>query len=229
MLMKMSRERGRPRDMYHNRGDFSSLEYMALISIKYRIDSKVFFDSFVRAWDGHVSICESLSIDCRKKTPDYAVFLITKGFKVVAQFSLSTNILQKINPLKEFVGMMPLKKMHSEEKIVQPQIRDLKVGMKQINLKVNVIEIPKPYTVFTRLGQAKTVSNIKVTDETGIIQLPLWNQQIHTVTLGDTILVENAHVVTFRGEPQLRVGRKGQLSVIKKNEDQKQIHEEERI
>lgn len=226
MLMKMSRERGRPRGMYHKCNDFSSLSYMAFISLKYRIDSKVFFDSFVRAWECQESICESLLIDCRKKTQDNAVFLITKGVKVVAQFSLSNNILQKINPLKEFVDMVPLRKIHNEKKIVNPQIRDLKVGMKQIDLKVNVIEIPTPYTVFTKLGQAKTVSNIKVKDETGIIQLPLWNQQIHTVTLGDTVLVKNAHVVTFRGEPQLRVGRNGHLSVIKKNENQKQIRDD---
>jgi len=228
MLMKMSRERGRPRGMYHKRDDFSSLEYMAHISIKYRIDSKVFFDSFVRAWDGQESKCENLSIDCRKKTQDNAVFLITEGFKVIAQFSVSKNIIQEINPLKEFVDMTPLIKIYNKEKILQPQVSDLKVGMKQISLKVNVIEIPKPYTIFTRIGQAKTVSNIKVMDETGIIQLPLWNQQIHTVALGDTILVKNAYVVSFRGEPQLRVGRKGQMSVIKKNENQKQIPEKER-
>jgi len=228
MLMKMSRERGRPRGMYHKCNDFSSLKYMAFISLKYRIDSKIFFDSFVRAWECQESICESLSIDCRKKTQDNAVFLITKGAKVVAQFSLSNNILQKINPLKEFVDIIPLRKIYNEKKIVNPQIKDLKVGMKQIDLKVNVIEIPKPYTVFTRLGQAKTVSNIKVKDETGIIQLPLWNQQIHTVALGDTILVKNANVVTFRGESQLRIGRKGQLCIIKKNDYHNQNHQEER-
>ena len=60
------------------------------------------------------------------------------------------------------------------------------------------------------------VANAKVTDETGIIQLPLWNQQIDTVAVGDTIQVENARVASFRGELQLRVGRGGQLSVIEK-------------
>ncbi len=71
-------------------------------------------------------------------------------------------------------------------------------------------------SVFTRFGNFATVTNAKVTDETGIIQLPLWNQQIDTVAVGDTIQVENARVVTFRSERQLRVGRGGQLSVIEK-------------
>jgi len=57
---------------------------------------------------------------------------------------------------------------------------------------------------------------ISITDETGIIQLPLWNKQIDTVSVGDLIQVENARVVTFRGERQLKVGRSGQLSVVEK-------------
>ncbi|MCJ7613736.1 OB-fold nucleic acid binding domain-containing protein, partial [Candidatus Bathyarchaeota archaeon] len=108
------------------------------------------------------------------------------------------------------------------------QIRDLKLGMNRINLKAKVIEIPKPKTVFSRLGKLNTVANAKVTDETGSIQLPLWNQQIDTVTVGDTIQVENARVVTFKGELQLKVGSGGQLSVIEKSVHVKRAHAEER-
>jgi ssDNA-binding replication factor A large subunit len=61
------------------------------------------------------------------------------------------------------------------------------------------------------------VTNASIADETGTIQLPLWNQQIDTVSVGDTIQVEKARVVTFRGERQLRVGRGGKLSVVEKN------------
>jgi hypothetical protein len=217
MRMKVSRERGRPRGRYHNLADFKALEYLALISMKYGIDSNEFFNSFVEAWERQESTCESLSIKCRKKTRDNAVFLITEGFKVVAQFPISKHILKETNPLKEFASTRTSRrKMPDRVKIEHPQIRDLKFGMNRINLKAKVIEIPKPKTVFTRLGQLNTVANAKVTDETGIIQLPLWNQQIDTVSVGDTIQVENARVVTFRGERQLRVGRGGQLSVIEK-------------
>ncbi|MCJ7721851.1 OB-fold nucleic acid binding domain-containing protein [Candidatus Bathyarchaeota archaeon] len=224
----MSRERGRPRGRYHNLVDFKALENLALISMKYGIDSNDFFNSFIEAWERQESTCESLSINCRKKTQDNAVFLITKGVKVVAQFSLSKSVLQKINPLKEFVDMTPLRKIHAEEKIVNPQIKDLKLGMNRINLKARVIEIPKPKSIFTRIGNFAKVTNAKVTDETGIIQLPLWNQQIDTVAVGDTIQVENARVVTFKGELQLKVGIGGQLSVIEKDAHVKRAEPEER-
>jgi len=215
--MKVSRGRGRPRGRYNKRAEFRSLKYLDLISIKYGIDSNDFFNSFVEAWGCQESTCESLSIKCRKKTRDNAVFLITKGFKVVAQFPIPKHILKETNPLKEFVHTRTSRRTIPERiKIGHPQIRDLKFGMNRINLKARVIEIPKPKSVFTRFGNFATVTNAKVTDETGIIQLPLWNQQIATVSVGDTIQVENARVVTFRGERQLRVGRGGQLSVIEK-------------
>ena len=217
MQMKVSRERGRPRGRHHNLADFKALEYLALISMKYGIDSNNFFNSFIEACEHQESTCESLSIKCRKKTQDNAVFLITKGVKVVAQFPIPKHILAETNPLKNFAPTKTsMKKIRDTVKIEHPQIRDLKLGMNRITLKVKVIEIPKPKTVFTRLGQLNSVANAKVTDETGIIQLPLWNQQIHTVAVGDTIQVENARVVTFRGELQLKVGRGGQLSVIEK-------------
>ena len=217
MQMKVSRERGRPRGRYHNLADFKALEYLALISMKYGIDSNDFFNSFIEACERQESTCESLLIECRKKTRDNAVFLITKGVKVVAQFPIPKHILKEINPLKNFAPTKTsMKKIPDRVKIEHPQIRDLKLGMNRINLKAKVIEIPKPKTVFSRLGQLNMVANAKVTDETGSIQLPLWNQQIDTVAVGDTIQVENARVVTFRGELQLRVGSGGQLSVIEK-------------
>ena len=217
MLMKVSRERGRPSGKYHKLADFKSLNYLALISMKYGIDLNKFFDSFVKAWKHQESTCKSLLIECRKKTRNDAIFLITKGFKVIAQFPITKHILEETNPLKEFAPTKTsIRKISERIKIEHPRIRDLKFGMNRIKLKARVIEISKAKTVFTRLGKLNTVANAKVTDETGIIQLPLWNQQIDTVAVGDTIQVENARVVTFRGERQLRVGRGGQLSVIEK-------------
>jgi len=229
MQIKVSREKGRPRGRYHNLADFKALEYLALISMKYGIDSNDFFNSFIEAWECQESTCESLSIKCWNKTQDNAVFLITKGDKVVAQIPIPKHILKETNPLKNFAPTKTLmKKIQDRVKIEHPQIRDLKLGMNRINLKAKVIEIPKPKTVFTRLGQLNMVANAKVTDETGSIQLPLWNQQIDTVAVGDTIQVENARVVTFKGELQLKVGIGGQFSVIEKDAHIKRAEPEER-
>ena len=219
MRMKMSRGRGRPSGKYRSHADFRHLEYLALISMKYGIDSEEFLESIAEAWKRQRSTCKSLSIECRKKTRKEAVFLITDSSRVVAQFPLPTHILEEPNPLKEFAYLEASKRTTVEgTEMKHLSIRSLKSGMNRINLKASVLEIPKPRSVITRFGNVATVANASIADETGVIQLPLWNKQIDTVSVGDTVRVENARVVTFRGERQLRVGRHGQLSVIEKTE-----------
>ncbi|MDH5663004.1 MAG: OB-fold nucleic acid binding domain-containing protein [Candidatus Bathyarchaeota archaeon] len=219
MRMRVARGRGRPRGRYRSPADFGLLEYLALISMKHGVDSNDFFDSFVEAWKRQQSTCKSLLIECRKRTRDYAVFLITNSCEVVAQFPIPKHILEETSPLKEFAYAKASRRTIVERaKVEHLQIRDLKSGMKQINLKARVLEIPKPRSVITRFGGFATVTNASIADETGVIQLPLWNKQIDEVSEGDIIQVENARVVTFRGERQLRVGRGGQLSVVEKGD-----------
>jgi len=221
MQMQVSRRRGRPRGRprgkYRPPTDSRLLQYLVLISVKYGIDSEKFFDSFVEAWKHQKSTCKSLLIECRKKARNDAVFLITDSGKVVAQFPVPKRILEETSPLKGFpYGEMSKRTILERRRIKHLQIRDLKSGMSRINLEARVLEIPKPRSVVTRFGGFATVANASIVDETGIIQLPLWNRQIDAVCEGDLVRVENARVVTFRGERQLRVGRGGQLSVVEK-------------
>jgi replication factor A1 len=220
MLRRVSWSQGRPFGRYHKLADYKSLSYLTLIAMKYGIDLNDLFDSFVQAWGHQASTCENLMIECRKKTRDNAIFLITKGSKVVAQFPISKQVLEETNPLKEFVPTnMPRRKIQDRSETENPRIKDLKSGMKRVDLEARILEIQKPKSVFTRFGNSATVTNAKVTDETGTIYLSLWNDQIDTVSVGDIIQVENGHVVTFRGERQLRVGKRGHVSVVKKKFD----------
>ncbi|MCW4031226.1 MAG: OB-fold nucleic acid binding domain-containing protein [Candidatus Bathyarchaeota archaeon] len=219
MRVRVSRDRVHPRGRHHKLADFSALEYIDRISMKYGLDLNIFFDSFVEAWRNQKSSCEGLSIECREKTRDYAIFLITQGLNVVAQFRISNHMLQATNPLKNFVSAKNLMtKIPAKVKVENPFIKDLKIGMKIISLIGKVTEISKLNTVFSRNGDANTVANAKLTDDTGFIQLSLWNQQIQTVAIGDVIQIENASVVSYRGKLQLRIHRGGQLKVIKKGE-----------
>ncbi len=86
--------------------------------------------------------------------------------------------------------------------------------MKKIDLKATVLEIPKPNMFWTRAGAQVHISNVLIGDETGTMRMSLFNQQIHLVAEGDRITVENGSVASFRGELQLRIGRRGSLSVI---------------
>jgi len=66
--------------------------------------------------------------------------------------------------------------------------------------------------VRARFGNYASVTNALIADETGTIKLCLWNEQINSISVGDTIQIENARTSTFRGERQLSIGKSGTLS-----------------
>lgn len=216
MKNKMSRNRGRPRDKF-GVADFTALEYIDHISMKRDLDLDSLFDSFFEALKGQESKCGSLLIECRGKTKDVAIFLVTEGSNVVAQFSIPIHILQDTDFIRNYISTKKLRpKKIARVKLENPSIGQLKMGMKGINLVGKVTEISKSNTVFGRLGEPKKVANAVLRDETGLIQLPLWDQQINTVALGDLVQIENAYVGYFRGKLQLRVRKSHQLKVLEK-------------
>jgi len=216
MRKKVWSARGRPSGGYHSYGDIRVLEYLARISVKYEIDSARFFNSFLKAFRHQESTCGKLSIECRMMTQDYAIFLITTGQEVVAQFPVSNRILAKTNPIEEFSRRLSFtRKPAQETKPNHYPIKGLRAGMKHINIKARVLEISQPRFITTRFGSYASVANAIITDETGTIRLPLWNKQIEGISAGDRIQVEKANVVVFRGALQLKVGRSGKLNVIK--------------
>jgi replication factor A1 len=93
--------------------------------------------------------------------------------------------------------------------------------MSHINLKAKVLEIARPTLVFTRFGNYASVARALIADETGTIKLCLWNEQINSISIGDSIQIENARMSTFRGERQLNIGKKGTLSNIADLEQKK--------
>jgi replication factor A1 len=192
-------------------------EYLAFLSVKYEVNPDEFFYALVSAEENQRSECESLSIECRGKTQDEVTFLILKDSKVVAQFPvLREFLLEQSNPIKNFMETdmtrrYLIKKNRGSHSLL---IRDLRAGMKEVNLKAKVLEVARPTLVVTRFGNYASVANALIEDETGTIKLCLWNEQINSVSIGDTIQIENARMSTFRGERQLSIGKTGTLSNI---------------
>jgi replication factor A1 len=94
------------------------------------------------------------------------------------------------------------------------KIKDLKDGMKRIEIEAKVTEKQAPREVMSRYKDVlHRVANATITDDTGSIKLTLWNEQIDQVNVNDNIKIENGYVTSFRGEIQLNVGRYGKLSI----------------
>ena len=185
-------------------------EYLAFLSIKYEVDPDKLFYALISAGENQKSTCGNLSIKCRSKLHDKTVLLITKGQKVVAQFPIPKEfLLERSNPIKDLINPDMVRR-HLNKKNKEPrllQVRDLRAGMKEVNLKAKVLEIARPTLVFTRFGNYASVANALIADETGTIKLCLWNEQINSISVGDTVQIENARVSMFRGERQLRIGK----------------------
>jgi replication factor A1 len=195
-----------------------SANYLAFLSVKYEVDPDQLFQALISAWKNRESTCGNLLITCRKKIRDKAIFLITRGHKVVAQFPILKNFLKESNPIAHSRNTDLIRRHLARKANRKPHslhIADLKTGMKQINLKAKVMEIPKPKCVFTRFGNYAAVTNALISDETGDIKLCLWNEQITSISEGDVVHIENARISKFRGEQQLRIGKTGRLSILK--------------
>jgi replication factor A1 len=191
-------------------------EYLAFLSLKYEVDPDKLFYALVSAEKNQESTCGSLSVKCRSKLQNKAVLLITKGPKVVAQFPIPKEfLLKQSNPIKNFRKTSMFRRYSIKKNMeVHPlHIRELRVGMKKVDLKAKVLEIAGPTLVFTRFGNYASVANALIADETGTIKLCLWNEQVNSISVGATVQIKNARVSMFRGKSQLSIGKNGTLSI----------------
>ncbi|UCF58980.1 MAG: hypothetical protein JSV15_00710, partial [Candidatus Bathyarchaeota archaeon] len=94
------------------------------------------------------------------------------------------------------------------------KIGDLKAGMKRINLKARVLAISRPQQALTKYNTYVVFANATLTDETGTVKLTLWNGRINSLSIDDTVEIENANVTAYKGETQLKIGRHSKLRII---------------
>lgn len=92
------------------------------------------------------------------------------------------------------------------------KVREIRPGMKRVDLRVRIIGLSEPTTVTSRDGFVKSLQEAEVGDSTGITVLNLWEERIRSVRVGDVIDVKNGFITTTsRGLLRLNVGRYGQL------------------
>ncbi|MBI2545349.1 MAG: DNA-binding protein [Candidatus Aenigmarchaeota archaeon] len=93
------------------------------------------------------------------------------------------------------------------------KIADIKLGLSAITVEAKVVEIGEPRDVNTKYG-VKSVADAILEDETGQIKLSLWEGQIESVAIGDTVVVHGAYVTQFRNTLQLSIPKSGKLEKL---------------
>jgi replication factor A1 len=193
------------------------LWYLIRVSKKYGLDTRKFLMCFPQAWTHEKSSHNSISIQLRQRTENSGVFLVTQDQKVIAQLHLSHNLLKhlpEVDPASfPFIEFTPTGKTESLE-TTDIQIKDIDAKVRSVNLKAKVVGKSIPKYVFSRFGDALTLSTATISDGTGSMRMPLWNAEIDRVSIGDTVQINNGRVRTFRGELQVSLGRNGKLQVV---------------
>jgi len=99
---------------------------------------------------------------------------------------------------------------------VEAKVGDLTPQSKAVNVTAKVVskteirEIP-----MGRDGSPHKVSDALVGDETGVVYLTLWDENIEKVNESDSIRVENGYVTLFKGNIRLNIGKYGKLEPAK--------------
>ncbi|MCW4018103.1 MAG: hypothetical protein NWF00_05430 [Candidatus Bathyarchaeota archaeon] len=201
------------------------IESLAFLSVKHSIFLAELFQAIVEARKKGKTNCQELTIEYRGSIKHEAILLITKDTQVVGQFRVAEEFFLKKNICFEnWLNTDKVRRQISRQNAsrLERQIRDLRHGMKKVNLEAEVIETTKPTTVQTQWGNSATVTNAWIADETGKIKLCLWNELTNIVNVGDTIQIQNATVSTFKGERQLHLGKVGTVNVLPRTDQNKQ-------
>jgi replication factor A1 len=203
--------------------DMTRLWYLIMLSRKYGLDTRKFLKCFPHARTSERSSHNSICVQLRQETDSNCVFLVTQDQKVVAQLHLSQNLLKylpEVDPTSyPSIEFTPSGGMETLE-TGQLHIKDIDAKVRSINLKAKVVGKSTPRYVFSRFGDALTLSTATISDGTGSVRMSLWNAEIDKVSIGDTIQINDGRVKTFRGELQVSLGRKGRLQVIENQSTQ---------
>jgi hypothetical protein len=90
---------GRPRGQRQSLAELANRWYLMWISEKYGLEAHKFLTSFKDTWTKGKSSCKDISVQCRQKTENNAVFLVTQGQEIIAQLSLSETALKCLSEI----------------------------------------------------------------------------------------------------------------------------------
>ena len=197
-----------------------SFAYLVRISKKYEIEVTKLFECIQIAKTKGEAVFDDLSIKRRQMTLEDGIFLITQNGNVVAQVKLTTKLLNYLarTDLRDirFDDYVVTKQNTSESENVE--IKDLNSVTKHFNLNVKVTEKSTPRIVPSMYGK-RLLSTATISDRSGTIKLPLWNDQIDMASVGDSLHITNARLKRFRGELQVRIGKSTKVCRIEKKEN----------
>ncbi len=91
------------------------------------------------------------------------------------------------------------------------KIKDIKVGAMDGSIKAEIIDMEEPREVLNKFGVRMKVAKANIRDDSGEINLTLWNDDTGKFKVGDKIKLENGWVTEFKGTLQVSSGKNGKI------------------
>jgi len=101
---------------------------------------------------------------------------------------------------------------YEEREPIEATVAELKPRMKNVTISFKVISMGEEREIESRSdGSSHRVCDITVGDNSGTVQVPLWDETIDSIDEGATYNLTNGYTGLFRGNLRLNVGRYGKL------------------
>lgn len=94
------------------------------------------------------------------------------------------------------------------------KIKDIKVGAMDGSITAEVIDMEEPREVLNKFGVRMKVAKANIRDDSGEINLTLWNDDAGKFKVGDKIKLENGWVTEFKGNLQVSAGKNGKIEKV---------------
>ncbi|MHA1944062.1 MAG: GNAT family N-acetyltransferase [Candidatus Thorarchaeota archaeon] len=178
-------------------------------------------------------VCERIWIDpeqMRKGMGTKAFNLIWKEYPSADLWVLGTPEWNtRTNPFYQSIGFVRIGTTHEhswdgvyyEKRITDEfpkamsRIEDIREGHQRVIVEGLVENIAGTRTVSSRkTGEELRVADVTLSDDTGLIKLVLWNDQIPQVKVNSNIRIEEGYVKTYRDDLQLSIGKWGMIITL---------------
>lgn len=135
----------------------------------------------------------------------------------------------RTNPFYQSIGFVQIGKTHDyswdgiyyEKRITDDfpeamsKIENIRDRQQRVIVEGHVDDISGPRTVSSRkTGEELKVADVSLSDDTGLIKLVLWNEQIPKVKVKSNIRIEEGYVKSYRDELQMSIGKWGQIVTL---------------
>ena len=104
--------------------------------------------------------------------------------------------------------------MHPFREVNQMKLNELRPGMENLELSVELVSIGEPREVETYTGLKHTLVEGEVKDETGSMGLTVWNDtisELEKVKPGDSVRLIDCFITSFKGVLSVNIGRESKI------------------